>query len=107
MAGIVPPPNHESPLINSLAQLEGRYPGLVINISHQTGDVPQALSAMASTSELLVLGCHHSRQPWSIRTGPIAEVVMRTGHCPVMLVGRRARQPAIRSPSASRRTEQQ
>jgi nucleotide-binding universal stress UspA family protein len=94
LAGIIDPPDHESPLIRSVASVETRYPGLMINISHQTGDVRQALSTMAPSSELLVLGCHHARQPWSIRTGPIAEVVMRTGHCPVMLVGRQAKHPA-------------
>ena len=43
--------------------------------------------------DCLVLGCHRSNQPWSIRTGPVAEAVMRAGHCPVMLVGRQAKQP--------------
>ena len=103
LAGIIDPPNHESALITSVAALEAQYPGLAINITHQTGDVRQALSAMAPTSELLVLGCHHSSQPWSIRTGPIAEAVMRTGHCPVMLVGRRAKQPGAQSPATLRR----
>jgi nucleotide-binding universal stress UspA family protein len=105
LAGIIDPPDHESALIASVAALEAQFPGLPINIAHQIGDVRQALSAMAPTSELLVLGCHHSSQPWSIRTGPVAEAVMRTGHCPVMLVGRRATQPraGIRSAAASRR----
>jgi nucleotide-binding universal stress UspA family protein len=103
LAGIIDPPDHESPLIASIAALEAQYRGLAINITHQTGDVRQALSAMASTSELLVLGCHHSSQPWSIRTGPVAEAVMRTGHCPVMLVGRRAKQPGVQSPASARR----
>jgi nucleotide-binding universal stress UspA family protein len=104
LAGIIEPPDHESPLIRSVAALEGRYPGLVINISHQAGDVQQALSAMAPSSELLVLGCHHAKQPWSVRTGPIAEAVMRTGHCPVMLVGRRTKHPAgnVRPAAGSR-----
>jgi nucleotide-binding universal stress UspA family protein len=41
---------------------------------------------------MLVLGAHHSEQSWSIRVGPIAEELMRRSPCPVMLVGRRARQ---------------
>ena len=101
LVGIIDPPDHESALIASTAALEAHYPGLPINITHQTGDVRQALSALAPTSELLVLGCHHSSQPWSIRTGPVAGAVMRTGHCPVMLVGRRARQPRAGSRSAA------
>ena len=58
-----------------------------------------ALKSMAPLSELLVLGCHHSTDAWSIRTGPVAAALMRDGHCPVMLVGRLARQHADRPTS--------
>lgn len=105
LAGIIEPPDHESALIASAAALEEQYPGLVINIAHRTGDASQVLSGMAATSELLVLGCHHAKQPWSIRTGPVAETVMRSGHCPVMLVGRRARKSGVRSPAPRRRAD--
>ena len=92
--GIVPAPDHESALIDAVGELEDRYPGLPIDITHRTGDVTAALSAMSALSELFVLGSHHSSKPWSIRTGPVAEALMRDGHCPVMLVGRRARHQA-------------
>jgi nucleotide-binding universal stress UspA family protein len=90
--GIVPAPDHESTLIHAVGELEDRYPGLPIDITHRTGDATTALSATSLHSELLVIGSHHSDKPWSIRTGPVAEALMREGHCPVMLVGRRARQ---------------
>jgi nucleotide-binding universal stress UspA family protein len=90
--GIVPAPDHESALIDAVSQLQDRYPGLPIDITHRTGDVTTALSARSPLSELLVIGSHHSQKPWSIRTGPVAEALMRDGHCPVMLVGRRAKQ---------------
>jgi nucleotide-binding universal stress UspA family protein len=93
VVGIIEPPNQESPLIAAIGDLEQRYPGLGINISRQTGDVAAALSAVAASSELLVLGSYHSSKPWRLRTGPVAEALMRLGHCPVMLVGR-ATQPA-------------
>jgi nucleotide-binding universal stress UspA family protein len=92
LVGIVPTPDHESALIDAVSDLEHRYPGLQIDIAHRTGDVRAALSAMSALSELFVLGSHHSSKPWSIRTGPVAEALMRDGHCPVMLVGRRAKQ---------------
>ena len=91
--GTIDPQIHEEALLASVTALETRYPGLPIDVVHRTGDVRQALTAIAHSSELLVLGCHHSNQPWSIRTGPVAEAVMRAGHCPVMLVGRQAKQP--------------
>ena len=82
VAGIIPAPNQESALIDAVGEIEDRYPGLPINITHQTDDVSAALKSMAPLSELLVLGCHHSAEPWSIRTGPVAAALMRDGHCP-------------------------
>jgi len=93
VAGSVESSNQESPLSDAIGDLEQRYPGLGITISHKTGDVAAALSAAAASSELLVLGCYHSANPCRLRTGRLAEVLMRLGHCPVMLVGR-ATQPA-------------
>jgi nucleotide-binding universal stress UspA family protein len=94
LEGIVPAPDHESALIEAVGVVEGRYPGLPVDITHETGDVTAALRSTAPRSELLVLGCHHSTKSWSIWTGPVAEDVIRAGHCPVMLVGRRAKQRA-------------
>jgi nucleotide-binding universal stress UspA family protein len=104
LAGIIPPPDQESALIDAVGVIEDRYPGLPININHQADEVTAALKSMAPLSELLVLGCHHSNEPWSIRTGPVAAALMRDGHCPVMLVGRLARQRADRP--ASQRSDQ-
>ena len=92
LAGIVPTPDDESALIDAVGDLEDRYPGLPIDITHRSGDVTAALSAISAVSELFVLGSHHSEKPWSIRTGAVAGTLMREGHCPVMLVGRRAKQ---------------
>ena len=91
LVGIVAAPDQESALIHAVGKIEGRYPGLLINITHRTDDVTAALKSMAPLSELLVLGCHHTTEPWSIRTGPVTAALMRDGHCPVMLVGRLAR----------------
>jgi nucleotide-binding universal stress UspA family protein len=99
LEGIVPAPDHESALIDAVGDLEDRYPGLRIDIAHRTGDVTAALSAMSAISELFVLGSHHDSRRWSIRTGPVAEALMRDGHCPVMLVGRRAK-PHSEPPTA-------
>ena len=99
LEGIVPAPDQESALIEAVSDVEGRYPGLPVDITHETGDVTAALRATAPRSELLVLGCHHSTKSWSIWTGPVAEDLIRAGHCPVMLVGRRARHRAERPTS--------
>ena len=109
LAGIITPHDQESALIFAVGEIEDRYPGLIINISHQTDEVTAALKSMAPLSELLVLGCHHSTESWSIRTGPVAAALMRDGHCPVMLVGRLAKQRAGRptpQPSGLHSTDQ-
>jgi nucleotide-binding universal stress UspA family protein len=81
----------EPDLIDAVSNIERLYPGLQIDITHLKGAVTDLLVQQSSSADLLVLGCHHSEQAWSIRTGPVAESVMRLAHCPVMLVGRLAK----------------
>ena len=84
--------NFEEVLIDSIRRIESTYPGLRIDVTHRSGQVGTALEQSLDRAALLVLGSHHSEQSWSIRVGPIAEEMMRRSPCPVMLVGRRARQ---------------
>jgi nucleotide-binding universal stress UspA family protein len=80
----------EPDLIDGVSKIERLHPGLQIDIAHLKGAATDLLVQQSSIADLLVLGCHHSEQAWSIRTGPVAESVMRLAHCPVMLVGRLA-----------------
>jgi nucleotide-binding universal stress UspA family protein len=80
----------EPDLIDAVSKIERLHPGLQIDIAHLKGAPADLLVQQSSSADLLVLGCHHSEQAWSIRTGPVAESVMRLAHCPVMLVGRLA-----------------
>jgi nucleotide-binding universal stress UspA family protein len=82
----------EQALIDSVRRVESTHPGLRIDVTHRSGYVVTELEQSLDRASLLVLGCHHSEQSWSIRLGPIAEELMRLSRCPVMLVGRRARQ---------------
>ena len=50
-------------------------------------DIVQALVRHSANAALLVIGCHHSENRWSIRVGSTAGAVMRQALCPVMLVG--------------------
>jgi nucleotide-binding universal stress UspA family protein len=82
----------EEALLDSIRRIESTYPGLQIDVAHRSGHVDTELERSLDRAALLVLGSHHSEQSWSIRVGPIAEELMRRSPCPVMLVGRRARQ---------------
>lgn len=84
--------NVEQVLIDSIRGIETTYPGLRIDLTHRSGHVVTELERALERAALLVLGCHHSEQPWSIRLGPVAEESMRFSRCPVMLVGRRGRE---------------
>ena len=80
----------EPGLISAIAAAERHHPGLKIDIRHVNGDPVVALRALSVDASLLVIGCHHTRQPSSIRTGPVARGLIRDGICPVMLVGHRS-----------------
>lgn len=80
----------EPGLIAAIAAAERHHPGLTIDIRHVNGDPVVALRALSVDAGLLVVGCHHTRQPSSIRTGPVAQSLIRDGICPVMLVGHRS-----------------
>jgi nucleotide-binding universal stress UspA family protein len=62
-------------------------PDLSIRISHKITDhTADALVRAADEADLLVIGCHHSDDQWTVRTGPVAAAVVRGASCPVMLV---------------------
>ena len=81
----------EQALIDSIHRIESTHRGLRIDVTHRSGHVVRELQQSLDRAALLVLGSHHSEQPWSIRLGPVAEESMRLSPCPVMLVGRRSR----------------
>jgi nucleotide-binding universal stress UspA family protein len=81
-------------------------PNLYIRISHEVTDDPaDALVRAADGADLLVIGCHHSDDRWSVRTCPVTEAVMRGATCPVMLVSQPVHWEAVSvhaSPAAAK-----
>ncbi|GAA2104926.1 universal stress protein [Microlunatus panaciterrae] len=92
-----------TPLHVLVEELQHLYPGLAIRTRRGKGRVAEGLATAAIGAELLVVGCHHSANPWSLRTGPTAVTLMRTSPCPLMLVGTRSRRTRPVAASALRR----
>lgn len=86
----------EQELVDAVAAIEREYPALPVNVIRRRGDVLSTLRQQAHSAELLVIGCPHVEDRWSIRTGQVAGALMREASCPVMLVGRRAADPVAR-----------
>jgi nucleotide-binding universal stress UspA family protein len=106
--------HNDEALVSALAAIEQAYPSLPISCEYSQSDLAQALILKAYSADLLILGCRHSEDRWSIRTGAVAADVMRHAHCPVMLVGNLAttvpspadrRLPSRDAPPAARSTE--
>jgi nucleotide-binding universal stress UspA family protein len=82
----------EDPSLSAaLAALTVDYPNLPVDVVYDRAEPGEALlSHAAGAADLLVIGCHHSGDPFSIRIGPVASQAIRDAPCPVMLVGRLA-----------------
>ena len=93
----------DRPLLEAISSAEPPCPpSLSIRISHEvTDDAAEALVRAADGADLLVIGCHHSDDRWSVRTGPVAEAVMRGASCPVMLVSQPVEAPRSRQRAAA------
>lgn len=71
-----------------LAGIHARFPRLSITALVAEGDPGEVLVELSAAAQLVVVGAHHSSDPWSIRLGPVTETVLRRAPCPVISVGR-------------------
>jgi nucleotide-binding universal stress UspA family protein len=78
-----------------LAGWHRQYPAVPIRPVLLSGHPAQAVLQAARDAELVVIGAHHSDNPWSSRLGPVPQTVLHQTRCPVVLVGtpHRARHP--------------
>jgi nucleotide-binding universal stress UspA family protein len=86
--GFQGPRDHDRALENAKALLRGSHAGLAVDVVQAGGEVSEALVRHSRHADVLVIGCHHTSDRWSLRTGPVAKAVMRQAECPVMLVAR-------------------
>jgi nucleotide-binding universal stress UspA family protein len=82
-------PNRPAGLALAVNSTQTTHPGLHIDIDDPDPDADdlQWLIRCAEQADLVVIGCPHSDNRWSIRVGITAETLMRQAACPVMLVG--------------------
>jgi hypothetical protein len=67
-------------LLSALERWTEKYPEVEVRIAARHSlDVPVALTAASSISQLAVIGRGH-------RTGPVFDVLTRRAHCPVAVV---------------------
>jgi nucleotide-binding universal stress UspA family protein len=74
-------------MAQAVDSVQQAHPGLHIDVDDTDFNYLRALIRHAEQAELLVIGCPHSHDRWSIRVGVTAETLMRRATCPVMLVG--------------------
>jgi hypothetical protein len=57
---------------------------IVVGVDGSLGahDPADTLVRVADGAALLVIGCHHSDDRWSVRTGPVAKAVMKGQRVP-------------------------
>jgi nucleotide-binding universal stress UspA family protein len=69
------------------AELADRHPALAIEGAVADVEPVTALLDASREADLVVLGCHHSEDPWASRIGAVASGVLGRASCPVVLVG--------------------
>jgi nucleotide-binding universal stress UspA family protein len=77
----------DAPLAEARAELGRGGPQLPVETITAAEDPATALLAAARGGDLVVLGCHHSDDPWNSRLGAVPTGVLMAAECPVVLVG--------------------
>lgn len=69
------------------AELVAEHPGLRVEGLAGEADAAAAVITASRAAQLVVLGCHHSDDPWTSRLGAVPSAVLPHTGCPVELVG--------------------
>lgn len=77
---------HVGPLPLEIQQILAERPQVPFRVSWTDADPASALGTLAAGVALLVLGCHHSDEPWSTRLGPVPTALLDRSAVPIALV---------------------
>jgi nucleotide-binding universal stress UspA family protein len=81
-------PGPPARLAQAVDSVRRTHPALAIDIKNSVHDYLQELIRQTTSPDLVVIGCPHSDDRWSIRVGVTADTMMREAACPVMFVGK-------------------
>jgi nucleotide-binding universal stress UspA family protein len=77
----------EARLVDVTTELAVLHEGLRVETAALNSEPVLALLDASREADLVVLGCHHSEDPWASRIGGVAAGVLGRAFCPVVLVG--------------------
>jgi nucleotide-binding universal stress UspA family protein len=80
------PADHDRLRAEALVRSAVRARDVQVDVVHGEGQLASELSRLSGDADLLVLGCEHSDDRWSIRTGLLPSIAMRNTSCPVMFI---------------------
>jgi nucleotide-binding universal stress UspA family protein len=78
--------NHDHLREAAVVRFAARARDVQVDVAHAEGQLASELGRLSADADLLVLGCEHSDDRWSIRTGLLASMAMRNTSCPVMFI---------------------
>jgi nucleotide-binding universal stress UspA family protein len=76
-------------LLDELAGVAAAYPEVIAEPVLSDSDAASALLDAATDADIVVVGCHHSRDRWSTRLGPVPAAIAHQAPCPVVVIGHR------------------
>jgi nucleotide-binding universal stress UspA family protein len=79
----------DCPLPAGIAPVLAEWPHVPFRLLQVDADPVSALGTSSREAALLVLGCHHSDDPWSTRLGPVPSALLDRCAAPIALVGGR------------------
>lgn len=77
---------HVGPLPEELAAIAARYPEVTVNLIVREEEPAEALTFGAAKADLLVVGCHHTTDPWGSRLGAVPSAILGRVSTPTMVV---------------------
>jgi nucleotide-binding universal stress UspA family protein len=80
-------PRCSDALVAAIDEARRLWPDVELTVVDRDTDPVTTLNAMAEVARLLVVGCHHSTDPWSARLGPVPSALLDACPSPMALVG--------------------